>query len=181
MAETVEYVVRIVGLGGDDEDKNKKTDALSSGLKGLQKSMHPIQNALKHQKGESAKAAVGKEFAKNVINTTELLVVNSINRYFVMSEDYKNQNYLNNVMSNINKVKSFGGSMITGAIAGSAGGPIGAIAGAALGGLASYTKMKVEYNNTLRSYKASLNATRVETSFRAERAGLYDGGKGTEN
>ena len=184
MAETVEYIVRIVGLGGDDEEKKEKEkpSALASGLEGLQKALHPIQNALKHNKDEKAGAYFGKEVAKNVIGTMEVVATTSINRYFRLSEDYKGQNYLNNIMGNINRAKQFASGTIAGAAAGAkVGGGIGAIAGAALGGTTTFVKQAIQFQNTVMEFKNSLNATRIETAFRAERAGLYDGGKGTEN
>lgn len=183
MADSVEYVVRIVGLGGgDDEDKTKKTkSALTTGLEGLQKAMHPIQSALSHKKGEDLSTYYGKEVAKNTIRTVETIVTTSVNRYFRLSEDYRGQNYMNNVMGNINRAKGFGDSVVAGAIAGSKFGPFGAVIGTAVNGASTLIRDVINYQNQIADYKTSLNATRIETSFRAERAGLYDGGKGTEN
>ena len=183
MADSVEYVVRIVGLGGgDDEDKTKKTkSALTTGLEGLQKAMHPIQSSLVHKKGDKIEDYFGIEVAKNGIRTLETVVTTTVNRYYKLSEDYRAQNYMNNVMGNINRVKSFGDSAVAGAIAGSKFGPVGAVLGAAINGASTLIRDVINYQNQIADYKTSLNATRIETSFRAERAGLYDGGKGTEN
>ena len=183
MAETVEYVVRIVGLGGGEGDKeDKKPSALTSGLEGLQKAMHPIQSFLKHDKDEGPGAYFGREMAKNFINTMEIVTTTTVNRYFQLSEDYKGQNYLNNVMGNISRIKQFGTSTIAGAIGGAkVGGAAGLVLGATIGGTTTFIKHAVEYQNNIKQFKMSLNATRIETAFRAERAGLYDGGKGTEN
>ena len=183
MAETVEYVVRIVGLGGDSEEEEKtKKSGLVTGLEGLQKAMHPIQNALKHSKDESSGVFFGKEIAKSVISTIETTTTTSLNNYFRLSENYNCQNYLTNVMANINRAKGFGSSILTMSLAGAkVGGGYGALAGAIIGGTTTLINQSLQYQNTVIEYKTSLNATRIETSFRAERAGLYDGGKGTEN
>ena len=182
MAEIMgEYVVRVVGLGSEEEEKKPQKNGLTSGLEGLKKAMNPIENFLKHKKGEGPKTYFGKEIAKNAISTLETVTNLTVNRYFRLSEDYKGQNYLNNVMRNINIVKNSTSSALTGAIAGSAFGPGGAIVGGLVSGGSSIANQIIQYQNTIIEYKTALNATRVETAFRAERAGLYDGGKGTEN
>lgn len=183
MAETVEYIVRIVGLGGDDDEKKEKEkpSALTSGLEGLQKALHPIDNALKHKKNETENMFYIKEATKNAISVAETGIQLTLNRYFKLSEDYKSQNYLNNVMSNVNRAKGFASSTISGAVAGAKFGPVGAVFGALISGTANIGKQLIEWDNTLKNFYSSMNATRVETSFRARRAGLYDGGKGTEN
>ena len=184
MAETVEYIVRIVGLGGDDEEKKEKEkpSALASGLEGLQKAMHPVKTVLSHKKDEGAAAYFGKETAKGAINMLETITVTTVDRYFRLSEDYKSQNYLNNVMGNINRAKQLGSSALTGAIGGAqVGGVWGAIGGTLLGVVSTGIQQSLEYKNQLIEYKSALNTTRIDTAFRAERAGLYDGGKGTEN
>lgn len=186
MADTVEYVVRIVGLGGggDDTNENKqggKNNGIPSGLDGLQAAMHPIQSILSHKKDESPDVYFGKEIAKNTISTLENVTTTSINRYFRMSEDYVAQNNLNNVMGNINRAKQLAGSTLSGAMSGAKFGPSGVIIGATIGGASAVANQVISYNNTIIEYKTALNATNIEKSFRAERAGLYDGGKDTEN
>lgn len=187
MADTVEYVVRIVGLGGGGDDTNEskqgeKNNGIPSGLDGLQAAMHPIQSILSHKKDESPNVYFGKEIAKNTISTLENVTTTSINRYFRMSEDYVAQNNLNNVMGNINRAKQLAGSTLSGAMSGAqVGGAPGAIIGATIGGVSAVANQVISYNNTIIEYKTALNATNIEKSFRAERAGLYDGGKDTEN
>lgn len=184
MAETIEYVVKIVGLGGDDEDDKEKNkpNALASGLEGLKRAMHPVQTALSHKNNEGPVAYFGRETAKSAISLLETVTVTTVNRYFRLSEDYKSQNYLNNVMGNINRAKSVLNSTLTGAIGGAkVGGVPGAIGGVILGAATSAITQGLEYRNQTIEFKTALNATRIETAFRAERAGLYDGGKGTEN
>lgn len=187
MAEVVEYVVNIKGLIGDGSDSSKKEDsatkksALTSDLEDVQKMLHPIQNALKHQRGESKNVYFGKEIAQSVISTTTTAVSLSLNRYFRLSEDYKSENYLNNISQNVSTVMSIAESTIGGAIAGSKFGPVGAVAGGVISGSSSALNAVLNWENTKANFYATLNATNTEQEFRAKRAGLYDGGRGTEN
>lgn len=182
MADEVKYVVYIKGLvGGSKEDEDEPKSSLTTGLGKIQKMMHPVQNLLKHHKEESSKGYFIREVAKNAISTLEVSTSISINRYFQMSENYKGQSYLNNVMSNINRTKNFGGGILTGAIGGSKFGPIGAIMGSTISAVSTIVQQNAQWQNVKANFNQSMNATRIETAFRAERAGLYDGGKGTEN
>ena len=188
MADTVEYVVRIVGLGGgednddNEEKKGKEPDSgLSSGLNALQKALHPVSALTAHRKDESFAVYWQKEALKDSIDLVETSINYSLNRYYRMSEDYISQNYLSNISANINRAKSFASSSLSGALAGAHFGTAGAIAGAIVGGTTNVLNQAIQYNNLVANFNASMNASRIETSFRARRAGLYDGGKGTEN
>ena len=183
MAETVEYVVRIVGLGGSDEDKKEKEkpSALTSGLEGLQKALHPIQTLTKVNKDDSSFIMGAKQIAKAGINFLETEIPLGLNRYFKLSEDYKSQNYLSNVMNNINRTKGLATSVVGGTMTGAKAGPWGAVIGAVVGGISNIGTQLISWNDKIANFNSSMNATRVETNFRAKRAGLYDGGKGTEN
>lgn len=181
MAEILgEYIVRVTGFGEGNE-KEESVSGITSGLQGLQKAMHPIRTFTTHKKDESVAMLWVKESVKY---TTELLgkaIPLELNRYFKLSEDYKSQNYLNNTIANIGKIKSFAGATISGAMTGSIIGPVGAVIGAISGAANNIATQAIQWNNTVANFNASMNATRVETNFRAKRAGLYDGGKGTEN
>lgn len=177
--------VKFSGLGSsDDEDSEKKPkktkSKLVTGLEGLQKALNP-QSFLEHNKNDDIKMYFGKEAANRAIDTLATVTEYSVSRYFRLSEDYKSENYLNNVMGNINRAKSFGLSAVGGAIAGAKFGPVGAGIGAVVSGATTIINQYISYQNQIANYEQSLNATRVETVFKAQRAGLYDGGKGTEN
>lgn len=192
--EKVEYVVRIVGLV-DHSNDNKTTDnsntnsdtkeasnSLIGGIKNLNKILHPMQNAMSSAKASgNAAAYYGIQLANQTINNVENIVRTSINRYYQLSEDYKSQNYLSNSRAALGSMKSFGGSIVSGAIAGSTMGPIGMVLGAALGATNVITGQVINYQNKMIEYKSAINTTNINTAFRAERAGLYDGGRGTEN
>ncbi len=181
MADTVEYVVRIVGLGGGESEDEKQDSGLTSGLQGLQKAMHPLRTFTTHKKDESTTMLWVRESVKNASDLLGTAVPLEINRYFKLSEDYKSQNYLTNVMSNISKAKSFAGAAVSGMMTGAAAGPVGAVVGAVVGVGVNVATQAIRWNNTVANFNASMNATRVETNYRAKRAGLYNGGKGTEN
>ena len=186
MAEVVEYVVRIKGLNNmsNDDDSNgtnPNTTALSSGLSFLQKTMHPIQNSIKTLQGKNEVGYVIGGIANGVVNNVSSYASMNINRYFRLSEDYKGQNNLNNIMTNVKRAQSFGLSIAAGGLAGAKFGPIGAVGGMIISGTSNAVNQVIQYQNLVANYKQSLNATRTETVFNANRAGLYDGGKGTEN
>ena len=188
MAERITeyFVVEFKGLTSkSDEESTSKTkntkSALTTGLEGLQKALSPIRTATAHTKDEPAGDYFLKEIGKNNIEMISNVADYSISRYFRLSEDYRSEYYLNNVMGNINRAKSFTMSTLSGAIRGSKFGPIGAAVGATISAATTGVNQWISYQKQIDSYEQSLNATRVETAFRAQRAGLYDGGKGTEN
>lgn len=192
MAEVAEYVVVIKGLINEtpeeptvEEDTTPapapKKNTLTPSLQKVQKMLHPIQNALSHNKGEDKFTYFGKEIAQGVVSNAETAVTLTLNRYFRLSEDYRNENYLMNISQDISIVKSIAGSTIGGAIGGSKFGPIGAVAGGVIGGTSSALNAVINWQNTKANFYATINATNTEQDFRAKRAGLYDGGRGTEN
>lgn len=179
-------VVRFTGLVSTDsddiEDKAKKPKtSLSTGFKGLQWALHPVRQAL--DKAESINEGVSfiSWVAKRQLSSLPTIANYSVSRYFRMSEDYRTENYMNNIMGNINRAKSIGESVLGGAMVGAKFGPVVSAAGAVIGGASTAFNQYINYQNQIASYERSLNATRVETAFKAQRAGLYDGGKGTEN
>ena len=94
---------------------------------------------------------------------------------------YKNQAYLNNIKNNIAKAKNLGSSIMSGAMMGATFGPVGAGVGAAMGAITSSIDMIREYDILKANFESSLNATRISTTWQAQRAGLYNNGRGTEN
>lgn len=192
MAEVAEYVVVIKGLINEtpeepsaEEDTKPipapKKSTLTSSLQEIQKMLHPIQSALSHNKGEDKFTYFGKEIAQGVVSNAETAVTLTLNRYFRLSEDYRSENYLMNLNQDISIAKSIAGSTISGAIGGSKFGPVGAVVGAGIGGGSAALNAVLNWQNTKANFYATINATNTEQEFRAKRAGLYDGGRGTEN
>jgi len=182
MADTIEYIVRIKGLG-DSEDAETKMprNALSKGLDSLHKILNPKTN-LSHEKDEGGAVFVLKETSNTAVKAAATAIPLQINRYYKLSEDYKSQNYLNNVMLNINRAKGMANSAISGArTAGMVAGPEFALVGALMGATSDLVVQAIQWNNTIANYNSTMNATVAETNYKAKRAGLYNGGKGTEN
>lgn len=182
--ETI-YEIKISGLGGGDEETEKKQTkkkAEPSGLESLSKALHPIKTAESYasKSGDGATYYALKSF-ENVVNITTTAIQMDVNRYFQFSEDYKNQAYLGNIKNNISKAKNLGSSILSGAVTGSMFGPVGAGIGAAMGAVTSSIDMIRSYDTLKANYESSLNATRISTTWQAQRAGLYNNGRGTEN
>lgn len=182
--ETI-YEIKISGLGGGSEEVEKKEGrkkAEPSGLESISKALHPIKTAESYaaKSGDGATYYALKAF-ENVVNITTNAVQMDVNRYFQFSEDYKNQAYLGNIKNNISKAKNLGTSIISGATMGSMFGPIGAGFGATMGAITSSIDMIRSYDVLKANYESSLNATRISTAWQAQRAGLYNNGRGTEN
>ena len=98
----------------------------------------------------------------------------SMSRYFRMSENYLAEQEFENFKTSVGKVKNFGSAVIAGAI-------LGNVPGAVVGAAAFAVTEAISYKGRMSNYYSALNATKYGTEFGAERAGLYDGGKGTEN
>ena len=186
-----EYILRITGLDGNGGGGGEKPDSeapesenkkLASGIKGLQRALHPTNSLTSHKSEEAVGIYFGKEIAKNAIGTLAEAIQMSANRYFRLSEDYKSQNNLNNIARNISTVQGFGDSILSGAVGGATiGGPVGAAIGATINGSTFALRSAVRWNDTIANFNSSMNATRAQTDFSAARAGLYNGGRGTEN
>lgn len=132
----------------------------------------------------------GKILLKSVIlnqgyNTAKRLVIQgvqaNINHYFALSEDYMGENTYNNVMATLNNIKGMASSVIGGAVAGSVAGPIGAGVGALIGATSGVVSNYLSFQQRMSSYYQNLNASNYQTAYARKRAGLTDGGKGTEN
>ena len=140
--------------------------------------IHPIKEAEKHLLGKSVLLNQAFNVAKSGVKQSIDL---SLNRYFNMKENYIGQTDYNNFMRGINVVSSVGTSIIGGAMLGMKAGPIGAVAGATIGGVSAGINLFIGHQARLSNYYSSLNASNVSLQYGRERAGLIDGSKGTEN
>ena len=116
-------------------------------------------------------ALMAKDRANSLSQNSALSVVN---RYFSLSENYMAETDYNNVMTVVNKVKSFASTVSTGA-------SIGGVAGALVAAAAWGTNEFISYQNRMSGYYQALNATNYQTQFDRSRLGLTNEGKGTEN
>ena len=178
------YEIKISGLGGGDEEEKKeiKNKSEPNGLETISKALHPIKTVESYAKSSgNGPAYFALKTFENAVNLTTTAVKMDVNRYFQFSEDYKNQAYLNNIKNNIAKAKNLGSSIMSGAMVGATFGPVGAGVGAAMGVITSSIDMIREYDILKANFESSLNATRISTTWQAQRAGLYNNGRGTEN
>lgn len=97
-----------------------------------------------------------------------------INKNFTLKENYLMQRNVDNALTSINKVASFGVSVAGGFL-------LGNIAGAAVAAVGwaaneAFTAFKRQDQAMM-----GLNTTNIQTSFQQTRAGLTNGSRGTEN
>lgn len=132
----------------------------------------------------------GKMLLKSVIlnqgyNTAKRLIIQGVesglSNYFALSEDYLAENTYNNVKTSISKVTGFASSVLGGMTAGGMAGPVGAGVGAVIGAVGWGTSEFFSYSTRMSSYYRNLNASNIERDYFSRRAGLVNGGKGTEN
>lgn len=106
----------------------------------------------------------------------------NIDHYLALSEDYFAENTMAMAKGYINHLSSGASSIVGGAIAGAQiGGVYGAVAGAVIGTISWGVNEVITYQTKMSSFYRSLNASNVNLDYARRRAGLTDGGKGTEN
>ena len=135
----------------------------------------------KKNKALSALSSLGGYALSQTINSLEQTVDLSVNRYFNMSENYVAQTAYGNIKKGIGMVSSLTTSVMSGVTMGSAFGPVGMLIGGALSVGAWGLNQYQQYLDRMNSYYTALNETNFGTSWARQRAGLYDGGRGTEN
>lgn len=181
MEETRKIVVEIIDgnnktSGGQTTIVNNETSNVEVNMTAI---LHPIKETENHLLGKSVLLnqayGVAKSGIKQGINLT-------MNRYFAMKEDYINQTNFDNFMTGVSKVANMGSSIIGGAIVGSkVGGIAGAVAGGTIGAIGFGVSEYLGYQGRMSSYYQQLNASNYQTGFARTRAGLTDGGRGTDN
>ena len=180
MAETRKITIEIVGKTTDtgNNQAEKPVDENGQLKKNLTYLLHPIKTLEAQTLGKSVLINQAYQSAKNsIINAVEW----THNRYFSLKENYLGQMNYNNIMTSINKVASLGTSAISGAITGSALGPVGAVAGAVIGTVGWGVNEIMNYQQRMSNTYQLLNSNNFSTNFAQVRAGLINGGRGTEN
>lgn len=181
MADTRTITINIVsksgGIPSDNQAKNEK-DTNGELKKTLETLLHPIQSAEKSLLGKNALVYQAYNQAKSLVSVS---ITSTLNKRFTLKEDYLAQNTYNQIKSNISKVSGVYTSIIGGAIIGANLGPVGAGIGAVIGATGYGLSNFISYQNTLSSYNQTLNANDYSTAFSRTRAGLTNGGRGTEN
>lgn len=122
------------------------------------------------------------QISKNVVNVASELAEINFSRYTRLSEDYMANNSMSLVKSAVSQAAGFVSSAISGVMAGSAvGGPLGAMIGASINVAAYGVKSWVQTKEAESKFYQTLNASKSQSAFSLQRAGLTDGGRGTEN
>ena len=121
------------------------------------------------------------QLAKNAVSVVSDLAEINFSRYTRLSEDYMANNSISLVKSAVSQVTGFASSIISGAMAGSAAGPIGAVIGATINASTYGIKSWIQTKEAESKFYQTLNASRSQSAFSLQRAGLTDGGRGTEN
>lgn len=175
----IEYVLRIPGLEDVAKTLQIQNYANSTPLdkKQIAKPTKVTSDAasLMHSTITEVASDVGKNIIFDSIKT-------SVNRYVSMSDDYVSSNYLTNVSSSLSTIISLGKTASSSFKTASAiGGPILGGLIAAVNTSVELGKQQYEYSKKMVEYKTALNTTNIETEFRQQRAGLYNGNRGTEN
>lgn len=170
-------VIRIkitTGEGGSSGDGGSK----KSSVENLKRIIHPVKTLLNEL---TEKNELVGYFASESVKSVTRAAKSEINRYYTLREDYLSQRTIENVNVALNKVQTLGSSILSGASAGSFGGPVtsavGAVAGAGFWTINELIGMRSAGSN----YYQQLNSANFQASFSQVRAGLIDNGRGTEN
>ena len=153
-------------------------------------SIFSMENLLKSKPKEIIKQIQGSsvfgygavQLAKSAVSVVSDLAEINFSRYTRLSEDYMANNSISLVKSAVSQVTGFISSVGSAAMAGAA---VGGLPGAAVSSaiaVATYgVKSWVQTKEAESKFYQTLNASRSQSAFSLQRAGLTDGGRGTEN
>lgn len=175
MADTRKIVIEITqGNGGSSNQPSNKNKV----NKDFQELLHPLKKLKTEILGENV-------LINQAFDTAKKAILNSVsvtaNRYFNLKEDYLSENLVNNALTAVGKVTSFGSAVASGAILGSSVTGIGTAVGAAIAATGWVVNEGISMYGQLSNYYQSINATTYQTQFSRVRAGLINEGRGTEN
>lgn len=169
MAEERRIIVEIVSKNSEMQTNPNNPEEKKEELPGSQQSIK-VKHISVDKTARSLTSMIkdrGEGLLRQSLTTT-------VNRYFSLSENYMAETDYSNVMTTINKGKSFVSTVKVGAA-------IGGWAGAAIGAAAWGVNEFVSYQSRMSNYYQNLNATNYQTQFDRSRLGLTNEGKGTEN
>ena len=119
---------------------------------------------------------------KSVASVVSDLAEINFSRYTRLSEDYMANNSISLVKNAVGQVTSFISSVGSSAMAGAAvGGLPGAVVSSAIAVATYGVKSWIQTKEAESKFYQTLNASRSQSAFSLQRAGLTDGGRGTEN
>lgn len=176
MADLRKIVIEVV----DKQAGANKTPEKPTGMgeKGQRQPNAPVDPDSEKHPNDKLENYRNRAFLMYAIRQGKNAVASSVslamNRRFAVYEDYIGQTSFQNVMTTINKMTSAVGS-----IAGATMffGPAGMVVSMASTFISEIVQVTARMNTAYRQ----LNITNANTAYAASRAGLVDGGKGTEN
>lgn len=137
---------------------------------------------IKQIQGSSVFGYGAVQLAKNAVSVVSDLAEINFSRYTRLSEDYMANNSISLVKNAVGQVTSFVSSVGSAAMAGAAvGGLPGAAVSSAIAAATYGIKSWIQTKEAESKFYQTLNASRSQSAFSLQRAGLTDGGRGTEN
>ena len=176
MAE--EIIIKIQNSSGNKKNKEKKENKNEDGTINLKSFLHPVKTA---ENAFNDSFPFGFYIYREAKQNLSQIAKTAYNRYTTLSEDYKVGDRYSVITNNVGKAVSLVESAYMGAMVGSAAGPWGALAGAAIGATSTIISHTISHYDKLSDYYSQLNMNDYRTEFGRVRAGLIDGGRGTEN
>lgn len=169
MADERKIVIEIVDKTGQGNDVTPTPNPQptpspmpNADTKQTKKQESTLKSVIINQAIEQAKAHV-----KQAVDV-------SLSQYFRLSENYMAENTISNIETTINKAISFGSAIAGGFAAGN-------VVGATVAGAGWAITEAIGTFGRMSQYYAQRNQINMQTAFVAERAGLTDGNRGTEN
>lgn len=176
MAE--EIIIKIQNSSGNKKNKEKKENKKEDGTIDLKSFLHPIKTAENDFKEDYP---LSFYLYREVKRSVSQVARTAYNRYTTLSEDYKVGDRYSVITNNVGKAVSLGESAYMGAMIGSVAGPAGTLVGAVIGVGSTLISHTISHYDKLSDYYSQLNMNDHRTEFGRVRAGLIDGGRGTEN
>ena len=137
---------------------------------------------IKQIQGSSVFGYGAVQLAKSAVSVVSDLAEINFSRYTRLSEDYMANNSISLVKSAVSQATSFISSVGSAAMAGAAvGGLPGAAVSSAIAAATYGIKSWIQTKEAESKFYQTLNASRSQSAFSLQRAGLTDGGRGTEN
>lgn len=170
MAEVRKITIEIVEGSGGGDDGEKKTKK---------------KKKTKEEKEKEKRQKAWKQIGKNAFNTAKEMVISSVEsslqREYTLTENYMAQTIYANAKKSISMVTSLGTTIAGAAQVGSIAGGAGMLVSVGVAVTGWAFNQYIDYQNRMSSYYQSLNAGNYQSDFSQIRAGLIDGGRGTEN
>lgn len=170
MADTREIVIKLI-VDSDSEGESQAKKEKKDGGINLSQLLHPLKTAEKALKERFPVAGIAFGYA---VNATKSSVLYALNRNFSLKEDYQMEVTFNNTMNLISKFSSGVSAIGAGAL-------IGGVPGAIMAAVGWGINQVVSGYQKYDQQQISLNTMNYTSTFQRVRAGLVDGGRGTEN